>query len=176
MNRVGKRDVSKINNCSEGVTRRSELDLPPRFSYRGEMTKDEIETFLSQAFTGDRRPIVEAASAEGARCRVIYHQDQVRPGGTLSGPTMMALADTTAYVLVLASVGFRPLAVTTNLSINFMRKPAPKDLVATATMMKLGKAQAVMDVAIRSDGEVDLVAHAVVTYSVPQGDEAWKDL
>jgi uncharacterized protein (TIGR00369 family) len=132
------------------------------------MTREEIETFLSQAFMGERRPIVEAASRDGARCRVVYHRDQVRPGGTLSGPTMMALADTTAYVLVLASVGFKPLAVTTNLSINFMRKPAPKDLIATATMMKLGKALAVIDVAIRSDDEADLVAHAVVTYSVPK--------
>jgi uncharacterized protein (TIGR00369 family) len=119
---------------------------------------------------GERRPIVEAASPTSATCRVAFHQDQVRPGGTLSGPTMMALADTTAYALVLASVGFKPLAVTTSLSINFMRKPAPKDLIATATMMKLGKALAVMDVAIRSDGEDALVAHAVVTYSVPQGD------
>jgi uncharacterized protein (TIGR00369 family) len=101
---------------------------------------------------------------------VTFHRDQVRPGGTLSGPTMMGLADTTAYALVLAAVGFKPLAVTTSLSINFMRKPAQADLVATATMMKLGKALAVMDVAIHSDGDERIVAHAVVTYSIPQGD------
>ena len=79
----------------------------------------------------------------------------------------MALADTTSYALVLAAVGFRPLAVTTSLSINFMRKPAPNDLIATATMMKLGKSLAVMDVAIRSDGDERMVAHAIVTYSIP---------
>jgi uncharacterized protein (TIGR00369 family) len=132
------------------------------------MTKDEINSFLNKAFTGERRPIVEAASPTQAICRAMFHEDQVRPGGTLSGPTMMALADTTAYALVLAAVGFKPLAVTTNLSINFMRKPAQADLLATATMMKLGKALAVMDVAIRSDGDERLVAHAVVTYSIPQ--------
>jgi uncharacterized protein (TIGR00369 family) len=131
------------------------------------MTADEINTFLRAAFTGERRPIVELASATSATCRAIYHPEQVRPGGTLSGPTMMALADTTAYALVLAAVGFKPLAVTTNLSINFMRKPAQADLLATATMMKLGKALAVMDVAIQSDGDDRLVAHAVVTYSIP---------
>jgi uncharacterized protein (TIGR00369 family) len=131
------------------------------------MTTDEINAFLASAFTGDRRPTVEASSATSATCRVTFHQDQVRPGGTLSGPTMMALADTTAYALVLAAVGFKPLAVTTSLSINFMRKPTQADIVATATMMKLGKALAVMDVGIRSDGDERLVAHAVVTYSIP---------
>jgi uncharacterized protein (TIGR00369 family) len=166
------------------------------------MTAAEINTFLSQAFTGANRPVVETADATSATCRISFHPDQVRPGGTLSGPTMMALADTTAYALVLAAVGFKPLAVTTSLSINFMRKPAQADLLATATMMKLGKALAVMDVAIRSDGDERLVAHAVVTYSVPkreylmddtvdensdpfvafhewespEEDEAWKDL
>jgi uncharacterized protein (TIGR00369 family) len=131
------------------------------------MSTDEINTFLASAFTGERRPVVEASSTTSATCRVKFHPDQVRPGGTLSGPTMMALADTTAYALVLAAVGFKPLAVTTSLSINFMRKPAQADLVATATMMKLGKALAVMDVTIRSDGDERLVAHAVVTYSIP---------
>jgi uncharacterized protein (TIGR00369 family) len=131
------------------------------------MTKDEINLFLSKSFTGERRPMVEDASATAATCRAVFHQGQVRPGGTLSGPTMMALADIAAYALVLAAVGFKPLAVTTSLTINFMRKPAQADLLATATMMKLGKALAVMDVAIRSDGDERLVAHAVVTYSIP---------
>jgi uncharacterized protein (TIGR00369 family) len=134
------------------------------------MTTEDINQFLASAFTGERRPIVEESSPTSATCRVTFHRDQVRPGGTLSGPTMMGLADTTAYALVLAAVGFKPLAVTTSLSINFMRKPAQADLLATATMMKLGKALAVMDVAIHSDGDERIVAHAVVTYSIPQGD------
>ena len=80
---------------------------------------------------------------------------------------MMALADTAMYALVLSAVGRVPLAVTTNLSINFLRKPEPKDLIAEARMLKLGKALAVGDVIIRSDGSDDVVAHAVVTYSIP---------
>lgn len=131
------------------------------------MTADEINQFLKQAFSGGQPPVVEAADGQTARCRIAYHPHQIRPGGTLSGPTMMALADTAAYALVLSAIGFQPLAVTTNLSIHFMRKPKPKDLIADVRMMKLGKSLAVMDVAIHSDGEEDLVAHSVVTYSIP---------
>jgi uncharacterized protein (TIGR00369 family) len=131
------------------------------------MTKDEINIFLASAFEGEGRPVIEAADPNHVVARTRYQSYQIRPGGTLSGPTMMGLADTAAYALVLAAVGLKPLAVTTNLSINFMRKPLPKDLLATATMMKLGKALAVMNVDIRSEGEEALVAHAVVTYSIP---------
>jgi uncharacterized protein (TIGR00369 family) len=126
-----------------------------------------LNAFWAKAFPGEGRPSVEFADGQTAVCRTRFDPRQIRPGGTLSGPTMMALADSTAYALVLSAVGFKPLAVTTNLSINFMRKPAQADLLATATMMKLGKALAVMEVAIRSEGEDALVAHAVVTYSVP---------
>lgn len=131
------------------------------------MTTDEINIFLQAAFTGDYCPVVEASNPSSATCRMMFHGNQIRPGGTLSGPTMMTLADTTAYALVLAAVGFKPLAVTTSLSINFMRKPVQANLVATATMMKLGKSLAVIDVAINSQGDGRLVAHAVVTYSIP---------
>jgi uncharacterized protein (TIGR00369 family) len=131
------------------------------------MTAQEINRFLEQAFQGQNRPIVETANPDQVTCRVRFHDGQIRPGGTLSGPTMMALADTAAYALVLAAVGFRPLAVTTNLSINFMRKPAPFDLIAHARMMKLGKALAVMNIDVHSEGDPRLVAHAVVTYSIP---------
>ena len=80
---------------------------------------------------------------------------------------MMALADMVAYSLVLSAIGFEPLSVTTNLSINFLRMPAPKDLIGEGRMLKLGKALAICSVEIRSEGETDLVAHAVVTYSIP---------
>jgi uncharacterized protein (TIGR00369 family) len=134
------------------------------------MTSDEINSFLDEAFPSPHRPNVESATSEKVVCRLGFQDNQIRPGGTLSGPTMMALADTAAYALVLAAVGFKPLAVTTNLSINFMRKPSQTDLIATAQMMKLGKALAVMEVGIHSQGDPRLVAHAVVTYSVP-GDQ-----
>ena len=80
---------------------------------------------------------------------------------------MMSLADFAMYVAVLSAIGWVPLAVTTNLTINFLRKPAPRDLIAEARLIKLGKRLAVGEVAIRSDGEDDLVAHVTSTYSIP---------
>jgi len=130
------------------------------------MTAEEIAAFLATHFAGARIRI-EHADGANARVRSPYDPIQLRPGGTISGPTMMSLADTAAYVLVLSAIGLQPLSVTTNLSINFLRKPAPKDLIAEARLLKLGKALAVSDVLIRSDGEAEAVAHAVVTYSIP---------
>ena len=80
---------------------------------------------------------------------------------------MMGLADFAMYVAVLASFGAVPLAVTTNLNINFLRRPAQRDLIGEARLIKLGKRLAVGDVAIHSDGEDDMVAHATLTYSIP---------
>ena len=80
---------------------------------------------------------------------------------------MMALADFAMYVAVLASIGPVPLAVTTNLNINFLRKPAPRDLIGGGRLLKLGKRLAVGEVTIRSDGEEEPVAHVTSTYSIP---------
>jgi uncharacterized protein (TIGR00369 family) len=91
----------------------------------------------------------------------------LRSGGTLSGPTMMALADFAIYVAILGSIGWVPAAVTTNLNMNFLKMPAPRDVVAEARLIKLGKRLAVGEVGIRSDGEDELVAHATCTYSIP---------
>lgn len=148
------------------------LDVGEGSPYHPNMTANEINAFLEQAFTGPHRPVVDQVGVdqvgeETVSCRLRFHEAQIRPGGTLSGPTMMALADTAAYALVLACYGFMPLAVTTSLSVNFMRKPEPIDLIAHATMMKRGKALAVMDVRIFSEGDVRLVAQAIVTYSIP---------
>ena len=131
------------------------------------MTADQINRFYREAFGDNVSSIVEAANGVTVIVRTLYSAAQLRPGGTLSGPTMMALADMAAYSLVLSAIGFEPLSVTTNLSINFLRKPAPKDLIGEGRMLKLGKALAVCNVEIRSEGETDLVAHAVVTYSIP---------
>ena len=94
--------------------------------------------------------------------------DQVRPGGTISGPTMMALADFAMYCAVLAAIGAVPLAVTINLNINFLRLPARRDLLAEARLFKLGKRLAVGEVTIRSEDNEDPVAHVTATYSIPQ--------
>lgn len=132
------------------------------------MTVDEINAFLAEAFPGgEGRAIVEAADGRTCRCRIKYRESQLRPGGTLSGPTMMGLADMTAYALIFSAIGFSPLSVTTNLTINFLRKPKPADLVADGRVLKLGKALMVADVLIRSEGDDEPCAHAVVTYSIP---------
>ncbi len=92
----------------------------------------------------------------------------LRPGGTVSGPTMMGLADVALYVAILGEIGIVPLAVTTSLSINFLRKPvADRDIVAECKLLKLGKTLAVGEVSIYSEGSTDVVAHAVATYSIP---------
>ena len=103
----------------------------------------------------------------GCRLRQRYDKRALRPGGTLSGATMMALGDFAMYVAVLSAIGWAPLAVTTNLTINFLRKPPGRDLVAEARFIKLGKQLAVGEVGIRADGRDDLVAHIISTYSIP---------
>ncbi|MFT3727515.1 MAG: PaaI family thioesterase [Terricaulis sp.] len=133
------------------------------------MTADELTAFFGEVFEGYDAAARPVTFADGKRAvvRQRYEVAQLRPGGTVSGPTMMGLADMAMYALVLSAIGKVPLAVTTNLSINFLRKPPPADLIAEARMLKLGKALAVGDVIITSDGSDDPVAHAVVTYSIP---------
>jgi uncharacterized protein (TIGR00369 family) len=103
----------------------------------------------------------------GCRLRHPFSENSLRPGGTLSGTTMMSLADFTMYVAVLSAIGWVPLAVTTNLTINFLKKPAARDLIAEAHLIKLGKRLAVGVIGIRSDGDDELVAHVTSTYSIP---------
>lgn len=102
-----------------------------------------------------------------ATLMVPYDAKMLRPGGTMSGPTMMMLADACMYAVVLSEIGMVKLAVTTNLNINFLRKPEPRDLYAKGSMLKLGKRLAVMAVDLYSDGSDDLVAHSTGTYSIP---------
>lgn len=112
---------------------------------------------------------LEDINASGVRMRARYSEQFLRPGGTVSGPVMMALADAAMYALVLSKVGLVELAVTTNLSINFLRKPQPGDLMAEARMLKLGKRLAVGEVHLYSDGQSasESVAHVTSTYSIP---------
>ncbi len=91
----------------------------------------------------------------------------LRPGGTISGPAMMALADLTMYATLLSAIGTVKLAVTTSFNINFLRRPFPGALVADGKVIKLGKRLAVMEVTIHSEGHADPVAHATGTYSIP---------
>jgi uncharacterized protein (TIGR00369 family) len=137
----------------------------------GVMSAAEVTALLEREFAQTMArgsgTTIEDAWHGGCRVRRAYNARSLRPGGTISGPTMMGLTDFAMYVAVLASVGPVPLAVTTNLNINFLRKPAQKDLIAEAKLIKLGKRLAVGDVAIYSDGEEEMVAHATATYSIP---------
>jgi uncharacterized protein (TIGR00369 family) len=122
---------------------------------------------FSQAFHSGSGNIIEDAWHGGCRIRRTFNEKSLRPGGTISGPTMMALTDFAMYVAILASVGPVPLAVTTNLNINFLRKPSQRDLIAETRLIKLGKRLAVGEVQIYCDGEDEMVAHATSTYSIP---------
>ena len=103
----------------------------------------------------------------GCVVRHAFQPKTLRPGGTISGTTMMLLADVAMYVALLGSIGWVPLAVTTNLNINFLKKPAPRALEAECRLIKLGRRLAVGDIAIRQEGEAELSAHATSTYSIP---------
>jgi uncharacterized protein (TIGR00369 family) len=111
------------------------------------MTVEELERFLAaefpQAFHDGSGLSIEEVWQGGGRVRQAYRAEFIRPGGTISGPTMMALADFAMYVGVLASIGPVPLAVTTNLNINFLRKPGSRDVIAECRLLKLGKRLAV---------------------------------
>ena len=106
-------------------------------------------------------------NAKSAECVLIYDDSQLRFGGTLSGPTMMTLADAAMYAAVLAYYGEQLLAVTQDFSIHFLSKPAATDLHATATILKAGKRSAVLTVHLYSQQQ--LVAHASGTYALPRG-------
>jgi uncharacterized protein (TIGR00369 family) len=139
------------------------------------LTRDEISHFLRQEFPQiqiGRIFEVEAIEPMGARLRMIHHSSQLRPGGTISGPAIFALADVALYVAILGQIGRVKLAVTTNLNINFLSRPAPRDLIGEARLVKLGKRLAVGEVRISTDGEDTLVAHATGTYSIPPPEEA----
>eukprot|EP01037_Dinobryon_pediforme_P022191 gene22190-biopygen13407 len=135
------------------------------------MTADEISAFLDAEFPemhhGGQVFFVERVEAGETVMRLKTAAHHLRPGGTVSGPTQFALADIASYAAVLAHAGPVALAVTTGVTINFLRKPAPGDLIATCRVLKLGRKLVVVDCAITCDGSDDLVAHAVATYALP---------
>jgi uncharacterized protein (TIGR00369 family) len=116
---------------------------------------------------------VESVLPGSVTIRVPYRDEFVRPGGTISGPVLMAVADFAMYGVVLSLLGRVDLAVTTNLSINFLRRPPPGDVVARARILKLGKRLAVGEVLLHAGDQEDLVAHVTSTYSIPpRGDQS----
>lgn len=111
---------------------------------------------------------VERVGAEGVTLRMKVTERHLRPGGTVSGPTIFALADVAMYLAVLARIGPVALAVTTSCAVDFMRKPAAgRDLLGQARLLKLGRSLAVGDVLVFSEGVDQPVARASLTYSIP---------
>lgn len=133
------------------------------------MDIEDLHDFMQVAFpqvSGDFR--VDRLAPDGLTVRLMIADRHLRPGGTVSGPSMFALADVAIYLAVLSRIGPVALAVTTNCSIDFMRKPdAACDLLAEARLLKLGRTLAVGDVLIRSEGSDAIVARASLTYAIP---------
>ena len=128
-----------------------------------------LQAYLTDVFpqwrSADGGYSVAAVGDGTASLHLAHAERHLRPGGTVSGPTMMTLADVAAYAAILGAIGRVPLAVTTSLNINFLRRPDPADLLGEARVIKLGKRLAVCEIAILS-GDA-LVAHATATYSIP---------
>ncbi|MEL6479718.1 MAG: PaaI family thioesterase, partial [Pseudomonadota bacterium] len=134
-----------------------------------QLDKDALSAFLTEVFpqTSGTYAITELAPMR-ATMRYFITEQHLRPGGTVSGPTMFTLADLAFYAAVLAMIGREPLTVTTNLNINFLRKPAPGDLLGEARILKLGRTLATGDVTLRSLEDPQPVAHAQATYAIPR--------
>lgn len=131
-------------------------------------TKAEIVEFLAAHFP-QTKCIVEAVGGRSATIKHAVGIDELRPGGTVSGPVLMAVADVALYVALLGEIGIVPLAVTTNLSINFLRRPSSSQaIIGVCKLIKLGKTLAVGEVALYSEGDDEPVAHVVGTYSIPR--------
>jgi uncharacterized protein (TIGR00369 family) len=130
-------------------------------------TQAEISLFLKEAFPQSKCSV----ESVGEMCATVRHSigdAELRPGGTVSGPVLMATADVALYVAILAQIGIVPLAVTTSLNINFLRKPASdRDIIGICKLIKLGKTLAVGEVQLFSEGNPDMVAHVTGTYAIP---------
>jgi acyl-coenzyme A thioesterase PaaI-like protein len=130
-------------------------------------TKEEVAAFIA-AELPQTRCVVRELGNRGAKLSYEVGPDDLRPGGTVSGPALMAVADVALYVAILGEIGIVPMAVTTSLTINFLRRPAAsKSIMAVCTLMKVGKSLAVGEVSLYSEGTSEPVAHVVGTYSIP---------
>jgi len=133
------------------------------------MTADELMVFMKEVFPQVYKDFaIDYVGDMEVTMRLLTAEKHLRPGGTVSGPSMFALADVAIYIATLAMIGPKALAVTTNCSIDFMRKPeANVDLIAKARLLKLGKALSVGDVLLFSEGFDQPVARASLTYAIP---------
>lgn len=131
-------------------------------------SKAELAEFLAKEFP-QNKCTVEAVGGMAATVRHPIGIHELRPGGTVSGPVLMTVADVALYVAILGEIGIVPLAVTTSLNINFMRKPAAdRAIIGVCKLMKVGKTLAVGEVSLYSEGVEEPVAHVVGTYAIPR--------
>jgi uncharacterized protein (TIGR00369 family) len=131
------------------------------------VTQAEISQFLVNAFP-QTKCTIEAIGSLSATVRHSVGEQELRPGGTVSGPVLMTTADVALYVAILGQIGIVPLTVTTSLNINFLRKPAAdRDIIGVCQLIKLGKTLAVGEVKLYSEGLPEMVAHATGTYAIP---------
>jgi uncharacterized protein (TIGR00369 family) len=126
-----------------------------------------IDREFPQIHYGGRVYQIEAVGPMSARLRMVFHHHLVRPGGTISGPSLFALADLALYVAILAHIGPVGLAVTTNMTMNFLRKPEPGDLLGECRLLKLGRRLAVGNVLITAENSDAVLVQATGTYSIP---------
>ena len=132
------------------------------------LSLSELSAFLVAEFP-QTKCTVQAVGQMGATVRHEIGAQELRPGGTVSGPVLMTVADVALDVAILGEIGMVPLAVTTSLNINFMRKPAAdRAIIGVCKLMKLGKSLAVGEVSLYSEGRDEVVAHAVGTYAIPR--------
>jgi uncharacterized protein (TIGR00369 family) len=132
-------------------------------------TVDEANTFLGSAFKGRGHQNQVILMEPGrAVMRLEADETHLRPGGYISGPTQMSLADSVAYMVIMTQTGLEPMAVTSNLNINFLRPCIGAAVIAEGRMMKIGQALAVIDVDIRAEGSDKPASHAIVTYALPR--------
>jgi len=136
------------------------------------ITKDELDVLIREGvpLVGGFGVVIDSLDAGTIRLRLPYKDDFVRPGGTVTGPAMFGLADVALYGAVLSLIGRVELAVTTSMTINFLRRPPPVAIVAEARILKMGKRLAYGEVLIFSEGDPEPVAHATGTYSIPPHD------
>jgi uncharacterized protein (TIGR00369 family) len=135
------------------------------------MTAEAVAAFWDEHFPqiqNARDVTIVSISPGEAVLRLVPSERHLRPGGTVSGPTLVTLADVTAYATLLAHVGPEPMIVTTNINMNFMRRSALTPLLATCKILKLGRRLGVVEIGIRAEDGGDLIAHATATYAIPQ--------
>lgn len=133
------------------------------------VTAAEVNAFYDSVFKGaGPQERVQEVRENYARIRQPVDQGHLRPGGYINGPTQMAVADSAAYIAVFTRIGITPMALTSNLNINFLRPCIGDAVIAEAHLLKLGRTLAVISVDIRAEGSDKLSSHAVVNYSIPQ--------